>query len=553
VPAPLLIHHHIPKTAGTSMRAVIGAQYDDRRFVELYDADTSAGVEWYRDWWQSLEPKRRDQLRCVGAHSAHFLMPVLDRPFLAFCLLRDPVDRVWSLYRFARWLARRRADGDGGPHHGREIEQRGWSLADIYTELGGAGGPGSELRGHFGPFFNGQARAIVAPWTPKRPAYWNGLPDDAVTLRDEAFGILARNYVVGVQERLALSVDRFADKLRWRETTVPYLNVSPMPHVAPPDERTRALILAHNAVDAELHAHYTAAVERPLRSRSFPRPARPRAQTVCVLGMSRSGTSATTRVLNLLGVYLGPPGDLMAADTRSNPKGFWEHAGIVQVNERLLAAFGQEPTPFGLGWRSPPPLPDGWEADARVAPHRRAARAILRESFAHHRLWGWKDPRTCLTLPFWQRLLPAMRYVVCVRHPLDIAASLEVRDGLTREHALRLWLQSTTAAVLNTSGRPRTFVAFERWFGDWEPNAARLARLVGAEDIPPRQRRAIAAHLDEPLWHHRSAAASDVELGAEAWALHEALDAISDPAAEPSEADHAALDELARRAAAAQV
>ena len=37
---------------------------------------------------------------------------------------------------------------------------------------------------------------------------------------------------------------------------------------------------------------------------------------VCILGMHRSGTSLVSRVLNVLGVYLGPEEHLMRPSTR---------------------------------------------------------------------------------------------------------------------------------------------------------------------------------------------------------------------------------------------
>lgn len=42
---------------------------------------------------------------------------------------------------------------------------------------------------------------------------------------------------------------------------------------------------------------------------------------VCVIGMHRSGTSLVTRILNLLGVDLGPAEQLMAPYAVDNPKG----------------------------------------------------------------------------------------------------------------------------------------------------------------------------------------------------------------------------------------
>ena len=60
---------------------------------------------------------------------------------------------------------------------------------------------------------------------------------------------------------------------------------------------------------------------------------------ICTLGMHRSGTSLVSRILNLLGVYLGAPHDVsnVGAD---NPKGYWEHHPIALLNDELLARFG---------------------------------------------------------------------------------------------------------------------------------------------------------------------------------------------------------------------
>ena len=71
---------------------------------------------------------------------------------------------------------------------------------------------------------------------------------------------------------------------------------------------------------------------------------------VCVLGAPRSGTSVTARVLNRLGVYLGPP-DGMVSPGVDNPKGNWEDAQIHGTNREILRRLG------GTIWH-PPALPD---------------------------------------------------------------------------------------------------------------------------------------------------------------------------------------------------
>ena len=62
-----------------------------------------------------------------------------------------------------------------------------------------------------------------------------------------------------------------------------------------------------------------------------------RRKAVLVLGMHRSGTSALTRILNLLGVDLGSK--LMPASPE-NEAGYWEHAEIVRIHDELLGELG---------------------------------------------------------------------------------------------------------------------------------------------------------------------------------------------------------------------
>lgn len=272
---------------------------------------------------------------------------------------------------------------------------------------------------------------------------------------------------------------------------------------------------------------------------------------VCILGKSRSGTSMTARIVNVLGVDLGPDDELMGPAAGNNPKGFWEHKGIASLNERVLAALSDPPPQIRQAWRWPPPLRDRWELDGRLVVLRHTARRMLRGSFGGAPAWGWKDPRSCLTLPFWKPLLPAEpRYVICVRHPLDVAASLEARDAMPRDEALTLWLLYMSHAVLNTRGARRLVVSHENYFPAWELRAERLARFLDLPAMSPAQRSAIADHLDESLWHHRDGARRDVPLGKEAAVLYALLVAAGESDAEARPSLQAALDQAAEEGAA---
>ena len=79
---------------------------------------------------------------------------------------------------------------------------------------------------------------------------------------------------------------------------------------------------------------------------------------VCTLGMHRSGTSLVSRVLNVLGVYLGPEEHLMRPSS-DNPTGHWESRPIKEINDEILSILGGS-------WSEPPPLPAGLGAQPRA-------------------------------------------------------------------------------------------------------------------------------------------------------------------------------------------
>lgn len=267
--APLLIYHHLPKTGGTSLLSVVKENYGPGEVAELYrdvaklhsEAAAEGGIpddtEWYRDWYGSLPEAERDRIRCVASHTAQHLMPSLGRPFRAFCLMRDPVERVWSQYHFLRRLSAKEGKRGRGAVTGQEIEQRGWELADIYRELGGGGPRTSKLHEQFKGFFNGQTRSILAPWRDQsKLEYWAGVPEQGDALRVRALEILELHYVVGVQEQFERSLERFAAELGWQRLSVPRLNSEATATRGRPDAETRSLILAHNQIDAQLHARF---------------------------------------------------------------------------------------------------------------------------------------------------------------------------------------------------------------------------------------------------------------------------------------------------------
>ena len=223
---------------------------------------------------------------------------------------------------------------------------------------------------------------------------------------------------------------------------------------------------------------------------------------ICVLGMHRSGTSVLAKILNLIGVDLGPAEALTTEPIADNPKGYWEHHELTAISDAILKRHGGS-------WDQPPLLPPGWETAAALDDLRHHAQQLIQAQFADVQLWGWKDPRTCLTLPFWQQLLPDMRYIICLRNPVDVARSLEHRDNLSAEKSSFLWLTYVSAALHHSEGKPRLVIFYEDLMDDGLRELQRLAEFLGkperAEEVGVQ---AAAQEFIEPgLQHYRSSIA----------------------------------------------
>jgi len=193
---------------------------------------------------------------------------------------------------------------------------------------------------------------------------------------------------------------------------------------------------------------------------------------VCILGMHRSGTSMVARLLKSSGLMLGSDTQLIGADA-GNIDGHFEHVGFVKINNAILSHFG------GSG-ASPPLLKTGWEMEPEIAGLVREAKLLV-QGFQGYPLWGWKDPRTTLLLPFWKKIIPQLRYIICVRSPLEVARSLWSRDHIPVEQGAFLWNRYMTAAIRDTEDGRRIFSFYEDFFREPLCETERLVHFCGLE------------------------------------------------------------------------
>jgi GT2 family glycosyltransferase/glycosyltransferase involved in cell wall biosynthesis len=188
-----------------------------------------------------------------------------------------------------------------------------------------------------------------------------------------------------------------------------------------------------------------------------------------------------TRLLHAGGLYLGTKSELMPAQA-DNPDGFWEHLGLVALNDELLSELGG-------AWDLPPKADEDFK-HSRLDPLRLKARLLI-EGFGSSTIWGWKDPRNSLTLPFWQDLLPGLKTLIIVRNPLEVAYSMRERNGTSYAFGLRLWEIYNRRLIEAADKRDRLFTHYDLFFENAKKELRRIANFVGL----PHAKIASAAEL----------------------------------------------------------
>ena len=219
---------------------------------------------------------------------------------------------------------------------------------------------------------------------------------------------------------------------------------------------------------------------------------------ILILGMHRSGTSALTGLLNLLGVELGAP--LIGARPR-NPKGHWELEEAVLNHDDFLRSVDRS-------WSDLRPLATDWKKSSEAMFLAAAIRRIIRTQFSDSTLWGVKDPRLCLLLPLWADVLAEteldMKVILMLRHPLEVAASLKERNDFGTLYGETLWLRYVIDSWKNSGSFPRVIVTYDELLTDWRVMIDRIASDLGFEwpKRGPRLESRIQDFITTELRHH---------------------------------------------------
>ncbi len=95
----LILHYHLFKNAGTSVDAMLKANFGDR--WEEAEFSGSGGARTNADQVTAYL-KARPHLRAFSSHTALLPLPRLDQPIFPILFVRHPIDRIKSAYSFER-------------------------------------------------------------------------------------------------------------------------------------------------------------------------------------------------------------------------------------------------------------------------------------------------------------------------------------------------------------------------------------------------------------------------------------------------------------------
>ena len=196
---------------------------------------------------------------------------------------------------------------------------------------------------------------------------------------------------------------------------------------------------------------------------------------IAVIGVQRSGTSAITRGLQVLGVNLGNfyEHDIVSPD---NEKGFFEDLEISHLDVNMLNS-------IGYTWDNPAlPIFDD-NTNLVLSAFYPIAANIVNRRFENTDLFGFKDPHAVKLLPFWNEVFKdagiEVSYIIACRNPLSvIKSSMHNREGFDSVKGFYIWLGATLASLIYSAGYNRIVVDYDELMKDPGKQLGRTAERL---------------------------------------------------------------------------
>ena len=201
---------------------------------------------------------------------------------------------------------------------------------------------------------------------------------------------------------------------------------------------------------------------------------------IIVVGMHCSGTSTVAGLLHRHGVVMGEDDFLVPGQVQENHPVLLENPRFRILNDRIAERQGY----VVQSWNPEiPPCRPGAITRLRM-------RRLIRNYEERHRLWGFGDPRSCLTLDAWLReiervaALEDTKIVYTVRDPDAVAHTMMTRNGIDIATALRLWKVYNERAMktLDAWLLPCHYLSYEDLRDHPERTTSALLRFAGVSE-----------------------------------------------------------------------
>ena len=178
-----------------------------------------------------------------------------------------------------------------------------------------------------------------------------------------------------------------------------------------------------------------------------------------VLGMHRSGTSVVAGILHFNKVIMGTYETFWPRPLPQNPKGFYENYEFRKINDIILSNVDYDTKHY----KTKIPIP---KTSEKI---KTKMIKIIQKYELDFDKWGWKDPRTCLTISNWIEILKEIgliqevKIIFVSRKSISVARSLKKRNQLPLSHGLSLWKTYTERAInfSELNNIPTLYLSFE--------------------------------------------------------------------------------------------
>lgn len=217
-----------------------------------------------------------------------------------------------------------------------------------------------------------------------------------------------------------------------------------------------------------------------------------------ILGMHKSGTTLVAQMLHMSGINMidenttsenvyerilaKPEDEDFRRKVHEQTNFFFERESTNQLNQKILLSNGAERTENGFVDSLFLPNENSLEVTSEL---QEEMKLIIAEANRRYQDWGFKDPRTCLTYPYWDQLLSDHKIIVVYRHFLEILHHYEVygrrQFNLHRlRKVLRAWVHHNRCILdyLKTTHHQYLIINYELLMTD-ENEFDRLSNFVG--------------------------------------------------------------------------